>query len=232
MIEGINEIEQAAAPFLAQRAQRREQRRLKVAGLSLRHIKLLVYQWLLRALSGWADGLLYRDAGERGLRSFFGPGNVPLFFLILAFGVVLGTPGVIFAVIFLWAFALHLADRLAARYRRQHEQSEGYLYSYFIGWPRFLPATREASRWQQGAILAAIGAILFAWDHSGGLLLIVAGASVCALQRVARLIEREEISDVLDAEWMQSERETVKAQTTGEAQSQELTEEDYILRYS
>ena len=131
---------------------------------------------------------------------------------------VTGSPGgpyFVTDIVFIWAGTLRFADWLSAMHRRKHEKEEGYTYSYFIGWPRLLPANRRASYWQQAVLVILAGLILLYWDFVGGCFLTVAGISLLARLYVIYARRREDAMDALDAEWLAGDRNLSRTDAGG-----------------
>lgn len=172
--------------------------------VGLKFVRLFAY-----LAGGWIDSLLYRDAGERTLRgALIGVDFLSLGFLLFVLcGTFRQLPDPVTIIAVIWAVGLRLADWLAAMERRRHEREEGYSFSRFIGWPRFRPAGRGGSYWQQAAGVILIGVALFClWNRPGGALLVIAGCSALLQLWVIRAERREDAMDALDAEWLADNR--------------------------
>ena len=194
------------------------------------------------AAGGWIDSLAYRDCGERYLRGMFGSVWPALGLAAQMIGLTAiyhRWPTPIIYLILVWAGALRYADWMSALDRRKREQTEGYTYSKFIGWCRFLPATQASSYVRQAWIIVAVGGLFFILDPIGGTMLVIAGTSLLLRQWIIGALRREDAMDALDAEWEAEQRARVKVRTGGAdltsqdvATAQIVSTADFIRHYS
>ena len=197
-------------------------------------------------LSAWCEPLLFRDMGERKVRawpllavsgsilwSIIGTvlTVICLIFIDAMEGQGQGTHVAsqqvsrltaqeltfpLVPILTSWGIGLGICEWLSAMARRKTEAEEGYCFSRFIGWTRFLPAMEDGSYWQQAILFFLIGFNLVAWgiDIVGGGVIMVSALAVLTRLWVIRARRREDAMDLLDNEWV-ARQVTAKASTMG-----------------
>ena len=171
-------------------------------------------------VGGWARPLLYRDAGERALRTWplafllgwlvWGAALIGLSILASTFSIPVSlVPGPVAQIAVVWAAGLGIADWIAAMQRRKERV---FVYSRFLGWPRWAKSTPAGYRWQP-VILAGIGLVLLLtpFDRGAGVLFLGAAAAFGLQLWSIAAVRRENALDQRDAAWMASyQREAVQ----------------------